>query len=295
MGISAIFGALLVRARENGVEFGRIATIGRQSLAIPIEDLKAYGRRLDKTSIDWPSVVKDGFAEAFFTDLLSATSVTSFDYSDYQGVDITHDFNQPVDESLHGRFDVLIDGGSLEHIFDIRSALSNYMSLVRRGGSVFLHIPANNLLGHGFYQFSPELFYRVFGPENGYKVDDILLTESPFSSVEISRRQKCYRTFDPSDHGKRARLVNDRPVMIFVHACRIEAKPILERPPMQSDYSAKWEKHEAAGSKSQRKTDSGRPVMPFRYVSWWEELRRTFSQRRRHSFRNSRFFERLDP
>jgi hypothetical protein len=28
--------------------------------------------------------------------------------------------------------------------------------------------PANNQMGHGFYQFSPELFFRVFSQENGY-------------------------------------------------------------------------------------------------------------------------------
>ena len=61
-----------------------------------------------------------------------------------------------------GQFDVVYDGGTLEHVFNFPVALRNAMELLRPGGRLFtIHTCANNLCGHGFYQFSRELFYRT--------------------------------------------------------------------------------------------------------------------------------------
>ncbi len=81
----------------------------------------------------------------------------SLDCSDYEHCDIVHDMNRPIDPSHHGTFDVVIDGGSLEHIFNFPVAVANCMNLVKVGGSVFIFTPANNHMGHGFYQFSPDV------------------------------------------------------------------------------------------------------------------------------------------
>jgi 2-polyprenyl-3-methyl-5-hydroxy-6-metoxy-1,4-benzoquinol methylase len=53
----------------------------------------------------------------------------------------------------------VFDGGTLEHIFDYPTAIKNCMKMVKPGGHLLLTTPANNWFGHGFYQFSPELFY----------------------------------------------------------------------------------------------------------------------------------------
>ncbi len=37
---------------------------------------------------------------------------------------------------------------------------------------------ANNFLGHGFHQFSPELYFRVFCPANGFEVESLMLCEA---------------------------------------------------------------------------------------------------------------------
>ncbi len=299
MGISRVYGGLLVRAKEKGVDFGHVATIGRQSLRIPPKDLAALGKRLGRIGLDWSRISAAGFAEPFLKEVLDADRVTSFDQSDYQDVDVTHDFNQPLVPDLHETFDTLVDGGTMEHIFDVKCVFSNYMSMVKHGGSIFIHTPANNLLGHGFYQYSPELFYRVFSADNGFSIEEVCLNESPFSSVEVSRRQKCYLTQDPESLGKRVRLVNDKPVMIYIHARRIEVKPLFQSSPIQSDYSAKWRNHRAKDGQNELPSASGSVAQRlgrkvFSYISWGEELRRIWFQRRKQSFRNSRFFEQLD-
>src|SRR4029077_10267153 len=102
------------------------------------------------------------YADDFWNEFLDAESVETLDYSTYEGASIVHDLNSPVPASLHGRFDAVIEAGSLEHIFNFPMAIRNLMRMTKVGGWVFITTVANNLCGHGFYQFSPELIYRIF-------------------------------------------------------------------------------------------------------------------------------------
>ena len=59
-----------------------------------------------------------------------------------------------------GQFNLAIDGGALEHVFNFPVAVANLMRLVKVEGAVYTQNPCNGLAGHGFCQFSPELMYR---------------------------------------------------------------------------------------------------------------------------------------
>ena len=136
---------------------------------------------------------------------------------------------------LHNYYDLVYDGGTIEHIFDVKQALQNIMSLPRIGGRVIIHTMANNYFGHGFYQFSPELFYRAFSPENGYKVERVVL----HADFEFAR---WYDIPDPTEVRGRIELANNRHgLMLFVSATRHAIVPVFEHPPQQSDYSALWQ------------------------------------------------------
>jgi hypothetical protein len=288
MGISTSIAKLLVRARLHGVSFARTGTIGRQSLAIPKKDVKAIARKLGVRGLDWSRFATNGFADDFFRSMLGSESLQSIDYSDYEGVDIVHDLNAPVPETLHGSFDALIDGGSLEHIFDVKQALANYMNMVKVGGCVFVVTTANNMCGHGFYQFSPEFFYRVFGHANGFIVNDTILIEYPLLSVETSRHQRCFRVVDPAKIGQRVDLVTSKPVLIFVHATRISNEEPFREIPLQSDYREKWQPANPAP------VEVDETVEPFRYLSALEEFKGRLRQARENSLSNDRFFEPLE-
>jgi hypothetical protein len=119
------------------------------------------------------------------------------DASPYEGADTIHDMNTPVPEVWHGRYDVVIDSGSLEHIFNFSVAIANLANMLRVGGTIFVTTPANNLMGHGFYQFSPELMFWVFSESNGFAVHKILLVEAGYPSVELMRNHTVYEVTDP--------------------------------------------------------------------------------------------------
>ena len=82
--------------RSAARRFETTATIGRQSLAVPMGDLAAWARRLGIAEPDWDSFAVDGYSEDFFRKMLGAKTVTSFDFSAYQGAGVVHDFNQPL-------------------------------------------------------------------------------------------------------------------------------------------------------------------------------------------------------
>ena len=59
------------------------------------------------------------------------------------------------------------------------------MKMVKTGGHLMLFTPANNYFGHGFYQFSPELFYRVLSKENGFEVRRMVVLEDNIGASSI--------------------------------------------------------------------------------------------------------------
>ena len=103
----------------------------------------------------------EGYAEKFFQ-ILGASHITSFDKSDYQVATCLHDMNAPIEGSLKNRFSVVLDSGTLEHVFNFPQAIRNCMEMVKVGGHFIQITVANDFIGHGFYQFTPELMYRVF-------------------------------------------------------------------------------------------------------------------------------------
>jgi hypothetical protein len=114
----------------------------------------------------------------------------------------------------------VLDGGTLEHVFDFPTAIRNCMKMVALGGHLLCRTPANNYLGHGFYQFSPELFFRIFSEDNGFRfVTEAVVEVGPFAS--------WYEMLDPKRGGHWAELVNARPTYLFVFAEQTEVAQIF--------------------------------------------------------------------
>jgi hypothetical protein len=84
--------------------------------------------------------------------------VHTLDVSPYQGASHIHDLNLPdPPRELEGRYDVVMSGGTLEHVFCISNAFKTAASMVKEGGWLWLSTPVNNWVDHGFYQVSPTM------------------------------------------------------------------------------------------------------------------------------------------
>lgn len=187
MGLTATDIDLLLELRHRNLPITRIATIGSLSLYLHSRQVKRLRQIIPESralaEYNWGDT-----ADTILCDLTGATEVVSINMSDYQGSSIVHDMNLPLAEKrpdLAEEFDLVIDGGTLEHVFNFPVAVANLMFLVRKGGHVLSANPANNLSGHGFYQFTPELMHRIYSGTNGFRVDHVLLTQSQHMSVEM--------------------------------------------------------------------------------------------------------------
>ena len=171
---------------------------------------------------------------------LGCRTVRSLDYSAFEGAEIIYDLNKPVPAGLHDRFDVIFDGGTLEHVFDIPCAITSVKKMLRPNGLFLTVNAANNQLGHGFYQFSPELMFRIFTKSNGFALKRLLVTEYRFPGIELSSHGHAYELTDPEILGRRVGLISKGPVMMILEAKKIESCKLFGTTPLQSDYVKLW-------------------------------------------------------
>lgn len=223
MGLDIHSAQFLLNQKRRGVLFGRVLTLGRQAVYMPAS---RYLSHLNELGIDHR---QPEYADDFFRGL-GAASLDFMDASNYEGANVVHDLNQPIEAHLAESYDCVFDGGALEHVFNFPTALKNCMQMVKPGGHLIIITTWNNYAGHGFYQFSPELFYSALSIENGYVVEQMLVVQ----------RNRWYSVANPREVGSRIELINSEPTLLFLTAKRVANKPIFAAWPQQSDYSAIW-------------------------------------------------------
>jgi len=226
MGLEKNGAALLLKMQSDGVKFGRMLTLGHQNIFL---ELGEYARAFKRVGLVPPRAVPE-FADDFFS-AVGASRVEAMDFSAFEGAAFVHDLNQPVPVDWHRQFDVVFDGGTLEHIFNFPTAIKSCMQMIKPQGHFVSVTMPNNWCGHGFYQFSPELFYRVLTPANGFSILEMYIAEM---------NGKAYLVKDPELVKSRVELCNRRQVLLLVHARRDRCCEIFANPPQQSDYVATW-------------------------------------------------------
>lgn len=252
MGMDTAAAQFLCAARSIGVDFSQTLTIGRQSLW---GDPAGWQRVLDVlgTGLNAREFLRRNKHAEPFLALLGAQNTASMDASDYEQANLIHDLNRPIPDHLKGQYSVVHDGGTLEHVFDVPQALRNCMEMVRVGGHFTQVTVANNFLGHGFWQFSPELLFRVFSAANGFEIKVVLLHEVVIDGG-------WYVVRDPDVVHSRVELRNELPTYLLTIAQRVSKKEILATPPQQSDYVALWNHHAVVDpARSDRAREAGVP------------------------------------
>jgi SAM-dependent methyltransferase len=174
-----------------------------------------------------------GYAEPIL-EFLGAEEIVSLDANSYQDASLVHDMNLPIPGELKNRFDVVVEGGSLEHIFNFPVAVKNCMEMLVPGGSYLGVGPADNFCGHGFYQFSPDLYFRVLSPENGFILERMILcgVKADADWLEVLD-PLATRQFVES-------LGSNNPTYVLVHAQKLQNRRIFEKFPEQSVYTLLW-------------------------------------------------------
>jgi SAM-dependent methyltransferase len=277
MGLDVNGTKFLLYARQMGVSFAETAMVGRQEMLANAETLKAnfktFGHNLGDAEIDRIVSAGGGYAEPFL-EKLGASEIVSFDASDYENASVSHDFNQPIPAEFRNRFSVVLDGGTLEHVFNFPNAIKNCMQMLKVGGHFLAIAPTNNYTGHGFYQFSPELFFRVFTEQNGFEMQRMLIYEETLDC-------DWFEVPDPDSLKERVTLINEEPSLLLVVAKKVAEAEIFATAPQQSDYFSLWNADDAESTKAAIHNGGGDSVGTFgRFaISAAKHLQRSFNRK----------------
>jgi SAM-dependent methyltransferase len=155
--------ALLIEESARRKYFGNIATLGVQRVYLSAADLARQFQRFEVK----PALMLDGgrkpIDDRLLFKALGFEKLERFDYSDFEGAEHVVDLNRDgLPQQVREKFDVVLDSGTLEHVFHVPNALKNIISLVKVGGRVIFLSPSSNHLDHGFYMFSPTIFVDYF-------------------------------------------------------------------------------------------------------------------------------------
>ncbi len=227
----------MAHAADLGVRFDASIGIGRQAVFIDDWMLARHraARGLAPLRELPPVVGAPVYFEPMLQQWFGARVVDSVDASAYEQARLIHDMNLPwpADGPLaaeRGRFDAVLDFGCLEHVFDFPVAWRNCVELCRVGGHLLHALPANNLAGHGFYQFSPELFFNLYRPERGFELQALYVALKADPS-------RWWQVANPRDLGRRVNLRNSHEVYLLVLARKLRETAGPLPAPQQSDYA----------------------------------------------------------
>jgi len=278
MGID-VHGFNLLRLAAARQALGRTVMIGRQGVDTPADVIRAAFPNEDPARFS-------GYAEPMLQTLFGATDVHSYDNSAYEGASHIADFNKPLADP--DTYDTVIDFGTLEHVFDVRQAFANCAALCASDGCILHLLPANNQCGHGFWQFSPEVFFSLYSEANG-------CTDTRVFMADLSDEAVWWEVTCPTD-GARVNITSSGP--LYVLAMTRKTGDLRLEDVQQSDYAHVWNAEDGAQAATQSTPHSikvRRPVpAPIRAVrTWMKRLKPKNRMTTAHPFLTRRDVERL--
>lgn len=152
-------------------------------------------------------------AEALFKS--EGWSITALDAYPSRSIERKADLNEPLPDDLVGRFDVVLDLGTGEHVFNIGQVFKNALAAVKVGGAVMHEHPL--IMGnHGFWSTQPTAMFDFYG-QNGCDVEVWVCSDGQFTPA----------------HTRRFGLVPDKSTVVCL---AFKRKQVDVRWPLQSRY-----------------------------------------------------------
>ena len=177
MGIATGAAELLFKLSKKIKFKGSLLQVGNQDILFSsyklLKLLKKYKYRKIKLNN------KKKIKSEFFFKLFNLNDIKSIDINKYENADIIEDLNVPIKKKYYNNFNLIYDGGSLEHVFNISEGLQNLNKMLKPNGYIMHLLPCNNYIDHGFYSISPTLL-RDFYIQNNYIIIENYLVKQKF-------------------------------------------------------------------------------------------------------------------
>lgn len=167
---------LIVQEKVNGKLKGSVLTLGRQNVQISLEDtikiIQDEGVVIDHKVIEEIQVAEKDrdtrYADGTYVSdkqlfaLLGITNVHALDVTDYENAEVIHNLNFPIAKNLENQYDYIIDGGTFDHLFDIKTAFENITQMLKDNGTLLMWNGASNFTGAAYISYAPDFFWDYF-------------------------------------------------------------------------------------------------------------------------------------
>jgi SAM-dependent methyltransferase len=159
----------------------------------------------------------------------------TLDLSANEGADIIADLNHPVPDDYKARFGLILDGGTMEHVFDIRQGMKNTAELLRPGGRVVHITPVNNYVNHGFVQVSPTLYHDFYAANEFDDVRGTMIVHPRFDY--FSKVWQFFLYDHETMSGVNSMFCTDETQLAVYFTARKTSTSTSDRVPMQSYFT----------------------------------------------------------
>lgn len=154
-----------------------------EDLELQIELLQEL---INTVRAETPTMLWD-VAKIFYRVFLRYSETVAIDYGGTEKA-LRLDLNHPI--SLGREFDVVYNGGTAEHVFNVWQFFKTVHDHTRSGGLMIHGSPFTGWLDHGFFNFNPTLYWDL-AAANGYIVHHFLYTElALLKIISISHREQ---------------------------------------------------------------------------------------------------------
>lgn len=176
MAISSVYYVLIRRMYELGLlpQNAAILEIGEANINSDVpanaidDDIRKYvtdPERRDQLLAEYSELAKQQFrsvsfdlAKLIYRIFFAATEVQSIDFN---GTISSHKLDLNVRVQLNRKFDVSLNHGTAEHIFNIAQVFRTMHDYTVPGGLMIHEGPFTGWIDHGFYNLQPTLFFDV--------------------------------------------------------------------------------------------------------------------------------------
>ena len=192
MGVGFTAAKFILSGVHMGMKLDAVCTLGRQSLFMKASVVASLLSTYHCCPADfwtvYPKNDPSPIADALFQ-ILGATRIDALDNSAYEGANVVHDLNKPLPVALMEQYDLVLDAGTLEHVFHFPTVLENAMRMVKPGGDIIFIKPANGLCGTAFISSAPSSSSVSFAPSTALNYCDFTwrsITRCTMSSTRCS-------------------------------------------------------------------------------------------------------------
>ncbi len=238
---------MLIAIHKHQPITGNVLALGKQSIVISPKKILALFKEqncevnpngiahLGKKDNETRHRQKESIDDQVFFNLFSDVKYDTMDVSTYENASIIHDLNYPVPPELEEKFDFIIDGGTFDHLFDIKTAFANITKMLKPNGRIFQWNAASNFANAAYLSFSADFFHDYF-VLNKFADCRTFFAES----YSMSAQNWCLYEFIPPANNRSYPLFRASPFtsMVLVYAKKTQ-DTTCNRMPIQLQYRDK--------------------------------------------------------